>query len=138
MKPKKPATAKPREGGQLDEAQMAKWVRGRGVSRLDPVAGTDTWSLGLPQFGDIRWGSFAGGGALRPLSKRLESVSAYFPFVVEWRWTKVPFLLPTTMSGRLSPFTSTAITCVPTPESLSTSWGTKSTVLSLPRTRRNQ
>src|SRR6266576_3393952 len=33
-----------------------------------------------------------------------------------WRWTKVPFLFPTTMSGRPSPFISAATTCVPTPE----------------------
>ena len=35
------------------------------------------------------------------------------------RWTNVPFLLPTTMSGRPSPLTSVATTWVPTPESLS-------------------
>src|SRR5438477_7064239 len=59
-------------------------------------------------------------------------------FLVSWTNTNVPFLLPTTMSGFLSPVKSPATTCVPTPESLSIRYGTKSTVLSVLRTSLNQ
>src|SRR6185503_8213818 len=66
------------------------------------------------------------------------SHSALVTLLDSWINTNVPFLLPTTMSGFLSPVKSRATTCVPTPESLSIKWGTNSTVLSLPRTSLNQ
>ena len=47
--------------------------------------------------------------------------------LVWWRKTKVPFLLPTTTSGSLSPLIEPTTTWVPTPESSSIRKGAKST-----------
>ena len=73
---------------------------------------------------------------LRPRLQRNRKRLGYF---FGWlRKMNVPFLLPTMMSAMPSLLRSTAVTCVPTPESSSILWGMNRTPCSLSRCNSNQ